>query len=331
VRLLLLGGHQFLGPHLAAAAVARGHEITRFHRSAQPPDLAGDRDPEVMPGLSALRTGEWDAVVDTSGFLPRHVRASCQRLKDRVQRYLFVSTVSVYASHAEPGQTEDSPVSPLDDPADETREGRYGALKAACEEAVRETFRERAVIVRPGLIVGPGDPTDRFTYWPARIDRGGHILAPGDGRDPIQVIDARDLAEWCLRLLEEHATGTFQAVGPERPATMAGLLAACGAREVTWVPSPFLLERGVQPWIDLPAWIPRESEDGGHNQLDNSRALAAGMRCRSLSQTAADTLAWWKEQARPARVGLSPEREAELLAEFRATGRSAGSPGAGAS
>lgn len=312
MRLLLLGGTKFLGPQLLVAAQARGHQLTRFHRSATAPDLAGDRE----GGLEALQHGEWDAVIDTSGYQPGPVRASAELLKDRVGRYLFVSTVSVYASHGEPGLTEDAPLAQGD-------EG-YGPLKAACERAVRDVLGDRALVIRPGLICGPGDPTDRFTYWPARSERGGPVLAPGDGRDPVQLIDVRDLCEWFIRLLEEQASGTFHAVGPERATTVAGLLAACGARELVWVPADFLLRRGVQPWTDLPVWIPRESEDGGHNQLDNSRALAAGLRCRPLSQTAADTLAWWKEQSRPLRQGLSPEREAELLRERRAGSRDAG-------
>lgn len=314
MRFLLLGGTKFLGPHLLEAARARGHELNRFHRSAVAPDLAGDRE----GSLEALREGEWDAVIDTSGYHPGPVRASAELLKDRVGRYLFVSTVSAYASHREVGRTEEAPLA--------AGEEGYGALKARCEEVVREVFADRALVIRPGLIVGPGDPSDRFTYWPARLARGGAVLAPGDGRDPVQLVDARDLTEWLVRLLEEHASGTFHAVGPERPMTMAGMLSACGARELTWVPTEFLLERGVRPWVDLPCWIPRESEDGGHSQLDNSRALAAGLRCRPLSRTAADTLAWWQEQGREPSTGLSPEREAELLRELRA-----GSPGAAAS
>ncbi len=322
MKILLLGGTKFVGPHLLVAAAARGHELTRFHRSAFPPDLAGDRDPDEEPGLEALEGGEWDAVIDTSGYHPRIVRASAELLSPHIGRYLFVSTVSVYADHSQPFRTEDAPLAHGD-------EG-YGALKAACETVVREVYGDRALIVRPGLIVGPGDPTDRFTYWPVRVDRGGSVLAPGDGRDPVQLIDVRDLADWLIRLLEDQASGTFHAVGPERPTTIAGLLSACGARDVTWVPTDFLQSHGVKPWSDLPVWIPRASEDGGHNQLDNSRALAAGLRCRPLRQTAADTLAWWKEQPASRRAvlgnGLTPEREAELLRARRAD-----SPDAGAS
>jgi 2'-hydroxyisoflavone reductase len=325
-RLLVLGGTKFLGPALVEAARARGHAVTLFNRGKTRPDLfpdveklRGDRDGK----LDALRGRRWDAVLDTSGYVPRVVRMSAELLAPAVQRYLFVSSISVYPEDVKAGSDESAPVVPLEDPASEDVRKDYGALKAASERAAEAAMPGRVAAIRPGLIVGPEDPTDRFTYWPVRLDRGGEVLAPGDGSDPVQVIDVRDLAAWMILLAERGDTGTYNAVGPaERLTTRAmldGVRGAVGSRaSLVWVPHPFLKERGVSPWSDLPAWVP--ASEGGFGFLSNARATAKGLRFRPLAATAKDTLAWWKAQGENAggklRAGLSPEREREVLAAW---------------
>lgn len=328
LRLLLLGGTAFLGPELVEAARARGHTVTLFNRGKTRPaafpdleKLRGDRDGK----LDALRGRAWDAAIDTSGYVPRLVRASAELLAPKVPLYLFVSSISAYAGSRQP-LSEESPLAALEDPGSEDVRAHYGALKAACEKAATAATAGRALVVRPGLIVGPGDPTDRFTYWPARLDRGGEVLCPGDGNDPAQVIDVRDLAAWMIRATEARLTGAYSAVGPATPLTMAGLVAACtapGAPPATlrWVDAAFLEREKVAPWSDLPVWIPAGSESAGMTQVSNARAVAAGLRLRPLTETARDTLAWWKElpaeRRQKPRTGLPAEREAAVLAAWR--------------
>lgn len=266
LRLLVLGGTGFLGPALVEAARARGHALTLFNRGRTNPHLfpdleklRGDRDGK----LEALRGRRWDAVFDDSGYVPRVVRQSAELLAPAVRRYVFVSSISVYPETLARGADETAPVQRLADPATEDVPAHYGALKAACEEVVRAAVPGRAVVVRPTLIVGPGDPTGRFTYWPVRLARGGEVLAPGDGEDPVQLVDVRDLAAFMVRLVEDEATGTFNAAGPERTLTTAGMLEACragageggegGRARLTWVPWSFLERAEVQPWAELPA------------------------------------------------------------------------------
>jgi len=328
LRLLLLGGTAFLGPELVQAARARGHAVTLFNRGKTRPELfpdveklRGDRDGK----LAALRGRAWDAAIDTSGYLPRLVKASAELLAPRVPLYLFVSSISAYAESRQP-LSEESPLAALADPGSEDVRAHYGALKAACEKAAAEATGGRALSVRPGLIVGPGDPTDRFTYWPVRLDRGGEVLCPGDGSDPAQVIDVRDLAAWMIRAVEVGLTGSYNAVGPAAPLTMAGLVEACrapGAAPTTlrWVESAFLEREKVAPWGDLPVWVPSSSEAAGMTRVGNARAVAAGLRFRPLAETARDTLAWWKglpaERRQKPRAGLAAEREAAVLAAWR--------------
>jgi len=328
LRLLLLGGTAFLGPELVEAARGRGHAVTLFNRGKTRPELfpdveklQGDRDGK----LDALRGRAWDAAIDTSGYVPRLVRASAELLAPRVPLYLFVSSISAYAESRQP-LTEESPLAVLADPKSEDVKAHYGALKAACEKAAAEATGGRSLSVRPGLIVGPGDPTDRFTYWPARLDRGGEVLCPGDGSDPAQVIDVRDLAAWMIRAVEAGLTGTYSAAGPATSLTMSGLVEACrapGAPPATlrWVETGFLEREKVAPWGDLPVWIPTSSEAAGMTRVANARAVAAGLRFRPLGETARDTLAWWKglpaERRQKPRAGLSPEREAAVLAAWR--------------
>lgn len=315
MRLLVLGGTKFLGRGAVDAALERGHEVTLFNRGRTNSELypeiehlRGDRDGD----LGALRGRTWDAVVDTSGYVPRIVRASAELLADS-EHYVFVSSISVYRDPVEPGFDESAPVQTLDAPTEDYQGPAYGGLKALCEEVVRDVFPERHTNVRAGLIVGRRDPTGRFTYWPHRIAGGGDILAPGNPGDPAQFVDVRDLGEWLVHLTEEPATGTFNAAGPEPRVTIGEVLETC--RDVTgsdarlvWVDEAFLATHSVKAWSDLPAWT--RAEDAAFLQADVSRAVAAGLRFRSLADTIRDTL----EHAEPTDdAGLRPERERELL------------------
>ncbi len=333
MRILVLGGTLFLGRHLAADALARGHALTVFTRGRTDPGafpdaehLVGDRD----GALDALRGRRFDAVIDTSGYVPRVVRDSVRLLAGAAGLYAFVSSVSVYGDFSAP-VSEETPVGVLDDPASEDVDAHDGTLKALCEEEVRAAFGDRALVVRPGLIVGPDDPTDRFTYWVERAARGGDMLAPGDPGRTVQYIDVRDLARWMLDMVERAPGGTFNAAGPEPPVTMGQLVEACvraagaGARPV-WVSDEFLLERRVQEWQELPLWLV-DPAWRGMLEADVGRALRAGLRFRPLEETVADTLAWARGRRgpRPAKAGdqippagMAPEREAELLAAWRA-------------
>ncbi|MDF1799372.1 MAG: NAD-dependent epimerase/dehydratase family protein [Planctomycetota bacterium] len=343
MRILQLGGTGFLGHHLARTALDLGHEVTLFHRGrAQPAPfpqdeprldhLIGDRDPRdpsKLGGLAALGTDRtWDAVIDTSGFVPRIVGASAELLAGRCSRYLFTSSVSVYALPMPTAADEDAPVATIEDETDEVIGANYGALKALSEDRVRAVFGDRALVVRPGLIVGPGDPTDRFSYWPAAAARGGRLLCPGSPHDPAHVIDARDLARWMVRLVEEDIGGTYNAAGPSQHFSMGELVeasvAGAGTRaEPTWVPATFLEAHGVSPWADMPCWIPPGHEAAGMCTVNITRAAGTGLACRPLAETARDTLAWLAtelptRETPSLRAGLPPERAAELLATWDA-------------
>jgi 2'-hydroxyisoflavone reductase len=317
VKLLVLGGTKFLGRAIVEAALTRGHELTLFNRGETNPGLfpeaehlRGDRAGE----LNALRGRSWDAVIDPSGYVPAVVGASADLLADAAQGYLFVSSISVYADYREP-RVEDDPLEQVGDhPVDRLLEdyGNYGALKALCEQEVQRVFGARALVVRPGLIVGPHDPTDRFTYWPGRVERGGTVLAPAPPEQPVQVVDVRDLAGWMVDLVEQGRDGVFNATSPPRALTFGSMLDACGAAEVTWVDEDFLAEHGVEGWSDLPCWIPSSDESHACFQLvDVSRAVEAGLSFRPLAETARDVPEW------TGKAGLSPEREAELLEAWR--------------
>ena len=319
MKLLILGGTRFLGRHLVEAALARGHEPTLFNRGRTAPELfagverlRGEREGD----LALLRRRSWDAVVDTCGYLPRIVRRSAQVLRDSVDRYLFVSSISVYADSATAGQSEQAPRALLPDAECEDIPNHYGALKAACEDEVLALFGERATLVRPGLIVGPFDPTGRFTYWVQRVARGGTVLAPPSPDYPVQFIDARDLAAWTLDVLEAGYAGAFNATGPATPLAFGAFLDECrralGAQVAfVWPDAGFLAEHEVAPWTELPLYA---GEDGrGLCQVDLARALSAGLRLRSVGETCADTARWATGFAPPEGVGLSAAREAELL------------------
>jgi 2'-hydroxyisoflavone reductase len=319
VQLLVLGGTRFLGRALVEDALARGHEVTLFNRGRTNPELfpeaervRGDRTED----LSALDGREWDAVLDVATFLPRVVVRSVEALRGRVGRYVYVSSVSVYADQSTP-PVEGASVLQLEDPDDERIES-YGALKAACERIVNDAFGEAATIVRPGLIVGPHDPTDRFTYWPARVAEGGDVLAPGSPDDPVQFVDVRDLASWILDLTGRGVGGVFNATGEwmsfERLLDECRAVSGSDAR-FTWVPSDRLLEAGVEEWMGVPLWIASPGW-GAANRVVVTRAIEHGLRFRPLAETIRDTLAWNAEREWPPAegVGLTSEREQELLA-----------------
>ena len=322
MRLLLLGGPKFLGRAVIDAALERGHVVTLFNRGQTGSELypeleriAGDR----VSGLDGLRGREWDAVVDTSGYLPRVVAASAALLADAVGHYVFVSSISVYTSFAEIVD-EGAPLAQLSEPGSEAIGKDYGALKALCEQIVETSFPGRSAAIRAGLIVGPHDPTGRFTYWPHRIARGGDVLVPGPAWRPLQLVDVRDLARWIVLAAEGGLAGPFNATGPT---TMGAVVDA--ARRVTdtsargvEVDDAFLAEHEVDEWMELPLWLDTRNEDWRHFlEVDVSRAIAAGLAFRSLDETVAATL----ERAETvAGVGLAPEREQELLAAWWSRG-----------
>jgi 2'-hydroxyisoflavone reductase len=319
MRLLVLGGTKFLGRAAVEAAVARGHEVTLFNRGETNPELfpeleklRGDRD----GGLSTLEGREWDAVIDPSGYVPRIVRDSAELLRDSVGHYLFVSSGSVYADPYVPGYDETAATVELEDAKSEDVMRDYGALKAACEEVVREVFPEAHTNVRAGLLVGPHDGSGRFTYWPLRLSLGGEVLAPASPERWMQLIDVRDLGAWLVTVCERRVSGTFNASG--EPIPLGDVLAACDEAELVWVDEDFLLEQGVGPWMELPLWVPAEAE--AFLQMSVSKATAAGLAFRPLEETARDTLAWARAAGAElvthteyGNAGLDPAREAELL------------------
>lgn len=329
LRILILGGTGFIGPHMVRYALGRGHDLTLFNRGRtnthlfpEVERLVGDR----RDNLDALRGRSWDAVIDNHSSDPRWTRDSAQLLKDAVDLYAFTSTRSVFADFSQIGMDENGPMFDVDiSQTDDADDLGYGERKVLCEQETRRAFPQRHLIVRPPLIVGPGDRSDRFTYWPVRIDRGGEILAPGDGSDPVGFVDVRDLAEFYVRLVERSATGAFNAFGPESPMTMAGLLHGIRAitsapLSFTWVDTDFLLEREVRPYTNLPLWMPARGTYVGFNRFNLSKVLDAGLTYRPLAVTARDTLEY--HLARPPeardnlRNGLPAERERALLAEW---------------
>jgi len=331
MKLLVLGGTRFLGRHLAEQALQRGHAITLLHRGRSGPGLfpqaehlVADRDAD----LSVLDGGHWDAAIDTSAYLPRQVHAAADRLAGRVGQYQLVSSISVYASFDTPGLAEDSALQTLSDPDTQSVTGEtYGGLKALCEAAARQRFGAGCLVPRPGLLVGPHDPTGRFTWWLQRLARGGEVLAPGAPGAPVQFIDARDAAAWMLLQAEHGNAGTFNLTGPAEPLTTGGLLEAARrllapAARLRWVSEDFLLAQGVAPWTELPLWLPQAQ--WGLDQVDIARALASGLQCRPLEATLADTATWAATAqagaagAAPPGVGLAPAREAALLAAWQA-------------
>jgi 2'-hydroxyisoflavone reductase len=320
VKLLVLGGTEFLGRALVEAALTRGHEVTLFNRGRTNPELFPDA--EKLRGdraVDPLPSGRWDALVDTSGNLPAIVRRAAEALRDSVERYVFVSTISVYADLST-GPSEDSDRAELGEmPSDEMLPGyeNYGALKALCEDVVTEVFGDRALIVRPGLIVGPHDPTGRFTYWPHRIARGGEFLVPAPPEETVQIVDVRDLGDWMVDLAEREESGAFNATHPGLP--WSELVESClrvSAAEGTpvWVDSSFLADQGVGEWMELPLWL-SDPDSLGMMNADVSRALDAGLTFRPLDDTVRGTL----ELADTTNAaGLAPTREQKLIEAWRA-------------
>ena len=338
--LLILGGTGFVGPAVVEAARARGFSVTLFNRGKTRPELfpdieklRGNRDPNKDEGLKALEGRSWDAVIDTSGYVPRIVRASAELLSKNVKQYIFISSISVYKDNSKPNMDETAELGTIADPTVETMGKEfenYGPLKALCEQAAEKALPGRVANVRPGYIVGPGDGTDRFTYWPLRVAKGGEMLVPGTPNDPIQVIDVRDLAEWLVKLVAENTTGVFNATGPGAPLTMGGVIEASKKAspksdvKLTWVPASWIKakekEKDAEP-IDLPIWAPPEGESAGFHLVNVDRAKKAGLTFRPIDTTIVDLLAWFnglpEERKAKRRAGLTPEREAALLAAFR--------------
>lgn len=329
MNLLIIGGTVFLGRALVSAAVARGHSLTLFNRGrsgqglfAQVEQIHGDRETD----LDLLGSRTWDAVIDTCGYVPRLVGLSARRLAGQVGAYAFISSLSVYAGTPQPGLSEDGAIGRLPDETVETITGEsYGPLKALCEQAVERELPGRALQIRPGLIVGAHDPSDRFSYWPWRVAQGGAVLAPGRPERAIQLIDVRDLAEWTLTALERGLRGAYNANGPAGMCSMAELLETCRAEsgshaEFRWASDEFLLAQGVGAWMEMPLWIPENDADAaGFFAVSSQKAVAAGLSTRPLRQTVSSVLGWLPARGeRPWRAGLDAARERALLEKLAA-------------
>ena len=327
LKILILGGTGFIGPHLVQQALDRGHSVTLFNRGRTNTHLfpgveklVGDRN----DNLSALESRRWDAVIDNSGYTPHQVNLSVNLLKDASDQYLFTSTRGVYADFRAKIMDEDAPIGPKDPP--DPAWNSYRDNKVLSERIVQEAFGVKTLITRPPIIVGPGDRTDRFTYWVDRIDDGGDILVQGDSIDPVQFVDVRDLAEFYVHLLEQSTSGTFNTVGPGSPLTNAGLVHGIKAitttpSTFTWVDWDFLIGEGEVPQETLPFWYRPSGRYLHYGRMVNTRAIGAGMTFRPLAITARDTLDWHRtrsaEQQDKLRVGLSRDREAALLQKWR--------------
>lgn len=342
MKVLILGGTVFVGRHLVEAALQRGHEVTLFHRGVHQADfsapieqLQGDRRGD----LAALQGRQWDVVIDTNGYVPSVVKASAQLLAESARQYIFISSSSVYSDCSVLNIDESGPVETLMPeqvqaaeqlvPATDaviafTYGSGYGPLKALCEQTLEATMPGRVLSIRAGLIVGPYDYSDRFTYWPTRIARGGEVLAPGRPKRPIQLIDVRDLAAWTIRMAENEQMGIYNAVSPASALSMQHFLDTCNSvgsnhASFTWINDSFLLEHGAEPWSEIPLWLPENDESmRGFFSFNVQKALAAGLTFRPLAETISATLAW--DTQRPAsikrRAGLDPSKEAHLLQQW---------------
>jgi 2'-hydroxyisoflavone reductase len=323
MKILIIGGTRFLGRHLVNSARARGHDVTLFNRGKTNPDLfrkvktiKGDREKD----LNQLE-GTWDAVIDTCGYVPRVVKLSANMLKLKTEKYVFISSISVYASFAKIGINESDEVAKLEDESIEEITGEtYGALKALCEKVVQDVYGINSLIIRPGLIVGPHDPTDRFTYWVKRVAQGGEILAPDRPEVLTQLIDVRDLADFILTLIENDVSGVFNATGPDAPLSFGLLLDTCklvsgSDAKFKWANLDFIVQNNIAPWSDLPAYLPGVGDDVGFSKVDISKAINAGLKFSSITDTIKDTLTWINELPNEyeMKAGLKPEREKELL------------------
>lgn len=332
MKILIIGGTRFLGRHLVNSARARGHEVTLFNRGKTNPDLFGqvdkiqgdrEKDLDQLAGgvLSASKGYNWDAVIDTCGYFPRIVRMSAEALKDRVESYIYISSISVYADFKKIGINESDPVGQIEDETiEEITETSYGPLKALCEKAVQDIYGINSLIIRPGLIVGPHDPTDRFTYWPVRVARGGDVIVPDRPEALTQIIDVRDLSDFIIELIQQNVSGVFNATGPDHPLTLGTLFDTCklvsaSDAKFKWAAVDFLNQNNVAPWSDMPAWLPDTGDEAGFARVDVSKAIKAGLEFLPLEKTVRDTLQW--ANARPAdhewKAGLKEAKEKELL------------------
>ena len=338
MKLLILGGTVFLGRHLVEAALARKHEVTLFNRGVNNPDLFpeverlhGDRDGD----LSALKGRRWDAVIDTCGYIPRHVRASAQLLAEAVEHYTFTSTIGVYADFGKVGIDETAPVATVaDESVEDLTADSYGPLKAVCERTVEEFLPGRTLVIRAGLLVGPNDPLDRFTYWVRRVAQGGEVLAPGRAERQVQIVDARDLSEWIVRMVEARQAGVYNGSGPDYLLTMGRMLdestAVSGSdARLVWVEDELLIGQKAGAWQEVPLWLPEtEPRFAGLMRVDCGKVIAAGLRFRPLADTIRDTLEWDRSRVEPpspyklfgielAPAGLSHEREVALFQAWK--------------
>lgn len=341
LRILILGGTGFTGPAQVRYALARGHSVTLFNRGKTRPGLFTGKVDELVGDLggdaSALKGRTWDVVIDNPTTAPYWVRNAGQYLKGNVGHYVFISTLSVYAANDTPNADESAATLPMPsglDPYTTARENmgqHYGELKAYSEQEVARTYPGHYTIVRPGLIVGPDDPSDRFTYWPVRVDRGGEVMAPGTPNDVVQFIDARDLAEWTIRMVETQTGGVYNATGPRTPLSLAEFM--YGLKAVTasdphfvWVPADFLATEKIRAWRDMPVWIAPGPATAGFSRRSIEKALAKGLTFRPLALTANDTIDWNRTRPQAAQdtlaagavAGVSAEREAQVLADWRA-------------
>ncbi len=339
MKILVIGGTRFVGRHFVTVALARGHEVTLFNRGTQAPlegveTIQGDRHRD----LAKLEGRRWDAVLDTCGFLPRAVKASAEALLDDLDVYVFVSSQSVYADVSRPGVDETGGLETLTqeqldkanaiDPSTASAVAygdMYGGLKALSEEAAEEVMPGRVLVLRPGLIVGPNDYTDRFTYWVARVARGGQVLAPGRPERPVQFIDARDIADWTVSMIEQKRTGIYNCNGVPGAVTMGSLLDECKAvsgsdASFVWVDEEFLAREQIGAWGELPLWLPETEESlKGFMFVNSDKAIEAGLTFRTLTKTIADTLAWHQTTNEKLKAGLDPEKEKNLLRQWQNT------------
>jgi 2'-hydroxyisoflavone reductase len=342
LNILILGGTGFTGPEQVDYAMARGHRVTLFNRGKTRPGVFKGKVAEELVGdlggdTSALEGKKFDVVIDNPTTHPAWVRNAAKYLEGNVKHYIFISTTSVYRDQSQIGINEDSPTTPMPadlDPytLDAAAAGKYyGALKTRAEQEVQTQYPGINTVIRPCLIVGPLDRTDRFTYWPARIDQGGEVLAPDKPDDPCQFIDSRDLAEWTVRVAENHELGLFNAIGPAHPMTIAEMLYGVKAittagAHFTWVPWEFLQTQDVRPWRNMTVWQPPVGRTAGYQRRSAAKAIAKGLTFRPLAVTAKDTLDWHKTRSQKEQDatlngeinGLSMKREAEVLAAWKA-------------
>ncbi len=323
LKVLILGGTNFLGPHLVEKLQEHGHKVTLFNRGTQ--DSSFLNNVERLPGnregdLEALKNRFWDAIIDTSGHLPRLVEDSSKILAKATNHYTFISTIGVYQDFLALNSDENYPLAKLEDETnEEINEKTYGALKASCEKVIGQYFPHRFLIIRPGLIVGPRDDTNRFAYWPLRLLEGGEILAPGSPQQIIQLIDVRDLAKWIVTRVEQQVTGIYNAIGPLHPLSFeevlkTGLQLSKNKGELTWVSEDFLIEHKVQDWTELPLWLSYKRQMPGFLNINAKKAIEAGLTFRPLIQTLSDIIEWEKQHRKEnASLGIDRKKEQHLL------------------